>query len=69
MSTRIRITKDHENYKKGEIVTLRSREAKELIKANVATVQTDIGSSPVTKEVKNNVSKPKAVRSNKSKRR
>lgn len=54
MSTRLRITKDYNGYKKGDIVELRSAEAKQLLKASVASVQTDIGTETlVTKDSSN----------------
>jgi hypothetical protein len=43
MSTRLRFTKDYKGYKKGQIVDLRSAEAKQIIKDKAATVPTDIG--------------------------
>ena len=42
--TRVRFTKDYQSHKKGDIVDLRSAEAKQAIKAGVAVVQTDLGS-------------------------
>ncbi len=40
--TRLRFQKDFGTYKKGDIVDLRSAEAKQALKANAAVVQTDI---------------------------
>lgn len=51
MTTRLRLTKDYKDYKKGEVVELRSAEAKQIIKDHAATVQTDVGAeSYQTKE-------------------
>lgn len=40
--TRLRFQKDYGSHKKGDIVELRSAEAKQAIKAKAAVVQTDI---------------------------
>ncbi len=40
MSTRLRLLKNYNDYKKGDIIELRSAEAKQLIKNRVASVQT-----------------------------
>jgi hypothetical protein len=51
MSTRLRFTKDYNDYQKGQVVELRSAEAKQILKDKAATVQTDLGSeSYQTKE-------------------
>lgn len=42
MSTRIRLTKDYGSHKKGDVVELRSAEAKQAIKAKAAVVLTNI---------------------------
>ncbi len=42
MSTRLRLLKNYNDYKKGDIIELRSAEAKQLIKNRVASVQTDM---------------------------
>ncbi len=41
--TRLRFTKDWEGHKKGDTADLRTREAKQALKAKAATVQTDMG--------------------------
>lgn len=66
--TRLRLTKDYNGHSKGDIVELRSAEAKQLLKANAATVQTDVGSeSFVTKKASNGNST--AVRAHNTRRR
>ncbi len=52
MSTRLRLTKDYNGYKSGDVVELRSAEAKQFIKDKAAVVQTDLASQNfVTKEI------------------
>jgi hypothetical protein len=68
MSTRLRFTKDYKGYKKGQILDLRSAEAKQIIKDKAATVQTDIGAeSYQTKESSDG--NTQRLRSNRSRRR
>jgi hypothetical protein len=65
---RIRFTKDYGSHKKGDIVELRSAEAKQAIKAKVASVQTDLSAeSYQTKESSGGNSQN--LRTNKSRRR
>jgi hypothetical protein len=65
MTTRLRLTKDYKDYKKGEVVELRSAEAKQIIKDHAATVQTDLGAeSYQTKESSDG--NTKNLRTNKS---
>jgi hypothetical protein len=63
--TRVRFQKDYGSHKKGDIVELRSAEAKQAIKAKAAVVQTDLSAgSYQTKESSDG--NPKDLRPNQS---
>lgn len=68
MSTRIRITKKYEGYQKGDILELRSAEAKQILKAGAGVVQTDIGSETITTKGKTD-GRTQRLRTNNRRRR
>lgn len=66
--TRLRFQKDYAGHKKGDIVELRAAEAKQILKAKAAVVQTDLSAgSYQTKESSDG--NTQRLRSNNTRRR